>query len=57
MNAMLKRVVDGPRTAARTIVASDGKVLTGSYVNKKQAQHAARIIERRREALAYLAKR
>jgi len=56
MNAMLKRV-SGPRTAARTIIVGDGKTLTGSYVNKKQADRAAAIIERRREALAYLAKR
>lgn len=56
MNAMLKRV-SGPRTAARTIFVGEGKTVTGSYVNTKQAKHAAKIIERRREALAYLAKR
>jgi len=56
MNAMLKPMA-GPRADARVIQSKDGKTLTGSYTSRKQANQAATILTRRREALAYLAKR
>lgn len=57
MNAMIKPMVNGPRTQARTVTSRTGDSLSGSYVNQKQARAAAAILEKRREALIYLSKR
>ena len=56
MKVMWKQMADA-KVQSRTVVARNGKVLEARYATVKQANDAATVIAKRREALLYLSKR
>lgn len=56
MTAIRKPITPAP-IQTRTLVSRQGEVLTARYGSQKQANTAASVLERRREALVYLSKR